>query len=1118
MGIKFVTGTAGSGRTYYARQRAAELARQGQRTALLVPEQFSFESERAMLRLLNAEEADRVEVFSFTKLAGKISREVGQIAGRRLDECGRAAVMNVAVAQVQDHLSLYAGVKKGQDFIANMLTAINEFKSCAISPELLAETADQTGEAVLSQKLRELSMIYGAYNACIANLGSIDPLDDLTRLAKNLEQIDFFEGMTVIADSFTGFTRQEYAVLEKIIGQCDSFEIMLCCEHSADEADGDGNANDLFASVYDTARALSEFDDDITWESLKGGRRFRSEALRCAEAGIFRPGGKPFGEPTDGITVYAAADKYDEAEFTAREIRRLVREQQMRWRDFAIICRTASDYQSQILRALALQGIPVFCDKRAAITELPLVRFVLSAMDVVNGRWRSDDILRWLKTGMLRDISPVEAARLENYCFIWSISGSKWKREFTQSPRGYTDQADERDEEVLQGINASRDYLVGLLTAFEEAVKAEHATGRDMAAAVYHLIESAGAAECIEVMLPKLPREDADAQGQVWNAMMNILDQLADILGDTRLSFREFVELFTLMVGLCDVGRIPQSMDEVVFGAADRIRTSDIKAVFVVGANDGVFPLTPVQTGVFTDNERRLLIDMKLPLSGDAEDGALSEQLLAYAAMTCASDKLYVTYSKASSGEAQYPSDIVTEITRVVPQCSRLSRGEGVCLDMIEGVGAGFLLAAKCMEEDTEFARSLTACYEKREEYAHQIETVRGAYRHAGDLSDQTAVHDRELACALFGRNIRVSASKAECFYQCPFEFFCQYGMKAQPRRRAELNPLEYGSVVHYVLENLLRQYDIGELVADSGLKDKINQSLTQYLNDVMGGADMKSARFMYLFRRLSETLAVLVVQLGEEFAKSLFRPNSFEVPIDEGDDVQPLKIPLSDGTHITVGGKIDRVDIFDHQGTRYVRVVDYKTGSKEFVLSDLLSGLNMQMMIYLDILCDRELSPEPLSPAGAVYSPASLKKASGIRGETSFEQERQEMLKKNGLIVDDGDVINAMEIGMEKKVDKTNSAKVKGAQTFRSAATYVADTEQLRQIRGYVRFLLRRMGESLHNGEIAPLPVKGEYDACAYCDYRVMCSSQQKESGRTIKKKSMAETLELMKESVDEQ
>lgn len=1102
--IKFVIGTAGSGKTHYARHKAAELALSGERAAILVPEQFSFETERAMLELLEPKYADMVEVFSFTKLAAKMAREVGGIAGRRLDECGRAAVMNVAMTSVQDHLTLYAGGRRGQDLIANMLAAVGEFKSCAISPEMLAEAAENAEESVLAQKLRELSLIYGAYNACIANIGSIDPLDDLSRLAKSLEQVDYFDGMTVIADSFTGFTKQELAVLQKIIQQCDCFTITLCCDQSSHTKKSDGMT--LFDEVWQTADELSQFADEIEWESLTSHERFRHEALQRVEGGVFRAKrGETYEQPTDDVVIYAAADKYDEAEFAAREIRRLVREEHMRWRDFALICRTASDYQVQTLRALALQGIPCFCDRRIPVTELPVIRFVLAALDIVNGRWRSEDIFRWLKTGMIQDISMAEAARLENYCFIWDIHGKAWRQEFTQSPYGYTDREGDAEKEILSAVNTSRERIVNLLETFETAVKGENVGGRDMAAAVYQLIESAGAAECIERMLPKLPPADADAQGQVWNALMNILDQLADILGDTRIAFKEFTELVTLMIGLCDIGRIPQGMDEAVFGTADRIRTANPKVVFVLGANDGIFPLMPVSGGVFTDSERKALMELQLPIAGDMEKNAVSEQFLAYSAMTCASDKLYVTYSSSDGGEALYSSEIVSELRRIVPQCRRLAPRQGVTLDMIENVEAGFLLAAGCMNETDEFSHALTECYRRREEYADKIEVV----RHVNLINDR-ALHSQSAAYSLFGRNINISASKAECFYQCKFMYFCQYGMKATPRRRAELNPLEYGSVVHYVLEKLLKQYDIGSLVNDSDIKGKISPILEEYLNDVMGGSEQKSARFLYLFKRLAETLSVLAVQLGEEFAKSLFTPYSFELPIGE-ETVKPLKILLSDGTHITVGGKIDRVDIFRHDGISYVRVVDYKTGSKEFVLSDILSGLNMQMLMYLDILCDNTLSDEEFAPAGVVYSPASMGKISGYRGETSFDEERQEMLKKNGLIVDDSEVINAMEIGMEKKVDKKSNAGVKGATTFRSSATYVANPEQFGQIRTYVRALLREMGESLHNGDIEALPAKGSYDACAYCDYRMMCSQEQKERGREIKKKSMSETMEII-------
>ncbi len=1103
MGIKFVIGTAGSGKTYYARQKVAELALSGKKAALLVPEQFSFETERAILNLLEPKYANDVEVFSFIRLADRISRQTGGIAGKRLDECGRAAVMNVALEQVQDHLNLYAAKKKGQDFISSMLTAVCEFKSCAITPEMLNETALKTSEPVLAEKLNELSLIYGAYDACIANIGTIDPLDDLSRLAKNMDKVDYFGGTTVICDSFTGFTGQELVIIKKIIEQCDDFIITLCCDNSPESLSDNLN---LFAPIHKTIDKISKFDSDISYEHLHSHPRFSSSEITALESNIFRVNNKqPYVEPTDNVTIYSAIDKYDEAEFTAREIRRLVRENGMRWREFSIICRNSSDYQGQILRALDLQGIPYFCDKRTTINNSPIIRFVLSALDIVNNKWHSEDIFRWIKTGMIDDFTMMEAAALENYCFVWGITGIKWQKEFKQSPYGYTDRVYENEHEIIDKINVSRKKIVDFLTEFENAVKKEDVKGIDLSAAVYNLLEATGVARCIERMIPKLSQEDAEEQGQIWNTLMNILDQLASILAESKISLAEFTNLFTLMVGLCDVGKIPQSLDQVVFGAADRIRTANPKVVFVLGANDGVFPMAPLQGGVFTDNERKELISLQLPLSGGMEESAISEHFLAYSAMTCASEKLYVTYSNSCNGEALYTSEVVSELKMALPQCRNISNDTPVSIEMIEGVEAGFLLASTCVNNRTEFSESLLEVYKSRHEYTDKIKVV----SQAGAESNIT-LHNRNNAYSLFGRNIKISASKAECFYNCKFMYFCKYGMQAIPRRRAELNPLEYGSVVHYVLENLLKNHDISILSDNVQLREKIAMYLEEYLDKVMGGSDMKSARFLYLFRRLVETLSMLAIQLSEEFAKSLFRPEAFELPID-GVNVKPLKIPLSDGTEISVGGKIDRIDIFRNDGKSYVRVVDYKTGSKEFVLSDILSGLNMQMLIYLDIICSENFTSELIEPAGIVYSPASVGKVRGIRGETSFDEERQEMLKKNGLIVDNSDVINAMEIGMEKKVDKKENANVKGASTFRSSATYVANEQQFAEIRTYVRKLLKNMGEALHKGEIEPFPAKGIYDACAYCDYRALCTMEQKENGKQISKKSMIDTIKII-------
>ena len=270
----------------------------------------------------------------------------------------------------------------------------------------------------------------------------------------------------------------------------------------------------------------------------------------------------------------------------------------------------------------------------------------------------------------------------------------------------------------------------------------------------------------------------------------------------------------------------------------------------------------------------------------------------------------YIASLISRNGEQLYTSEIVTEVSRILPECRKLTRPEDLCLEMLENDEAGFLLAASSVNDHSDLSEALLHCYSERENYADRLRVVKEAVLRASNMQSNLALHDRSLSAALFGRNIRISASKAECFYSCKFKYFCQYGMKTQQIRRASLDPLEYGSVVHYVLEHMLCEHDIGSLASMEDLSGLIGPYLTKYLEEQMGGSDLKSARFIYLFKRLSQSLSVLIHQLTEEFAKSLFTPEAFELQID-GSSIKELSIPLTDGTQITVGGKIDRVDIY---------------------------------------------------------------------------------------------------------------------------------------------------------------------------------------------------------------
>ncbi len=1124
--LQLITGGSGCGKTYYVRQRLCELAREGGSPILIVPEQYSFESERAMLSSLGAADAHKVRVYSFTRLAEDLARKAGGSAGRRLDDCGRVAAMGLVLSKLGSHLSYYKG-KRSSHFIEHLLDAVKEFKLCALDPEDIAQAAAKA-DGRLADKLGELALIYGGYDAVTAQLApqknttlydtllasgiedslpdqpALDPMDDLDRLYEQLGDIRFFEGVTVFVDSFRGYTGQELRVLGRIMQQAKLCAVTVGLEHAPTQTEAESG---LFATALTTAAQLKataeRYGCGLLPEVVLSKRyRFRSEALGVLEGSIFRreEDRLVWEEPTDDLTLYEAADRYDELEFCARECRRLVREEGYRCKDIAIIARDEALYAPIAADALAQQALPCFADLRVDASGSPLMRFVLAALDAAKGNMRTADVLRCLKTGMIEGITPSDIAELENYCYIWSVPTGGWEQPFDQNPDGMGARSDEHTALRLERVNAVRERLCSLILPLRAALRSEKAS--EMAAAVYTLAESSGCIACLEELSEGLSPTQAAELPQLWELLVSILEQLHAILGGGLCSGEDFIAYITLMIKRADVGHIPHGLDEITFGGADRLRVNSPRAVFVVGALEGEFPAVPSGAGVFTDDERRRLREeLGVQVADTADARMLEERLLVYNAITAAGDRLYITWPRAVGGELAQPSEWVAEALACVPNAPRLSHGSLPEAKDVGSAEAAFELYARCLGSGAPLAPSLRAALDHFDEWRGKARSVEAAHR-----GDSPSPPGAEGAGQLFGRELFLSASRAEDYHKCGYLFFCRYGLGIRPLRKAELDGMAYGTVAHYVLEHLFRGGRSFAAIASEpeATSRQVAELIERYLSEVLGGEQGKTQAFLYRLRAMKGSLTALAANLAAELADSGFVPISYEMKIGPGGPVTPEAITTPGGMTGRLTGSIDRVDSCKAGSKNYLRVIDYKTGKKSFRLSDVLDGLNMQMIIYLSELC---ASTRGSTPAGLLYCPAFSGYTDGERDslDAVLASERDKALRRGGMVIEPEELIpddrpaedtdlpvsRAMEHDLGGKyipVTLLRSGKTAGMLTSQARSTVISD-RQFELIGRYVRHRLRAMLEQVGQGQLAPDPIaQTQYSLCEKCDYYPVC------------------------------
>ena len=1113
--LHLLLGRAGSGKSHWIRDFMASRAREGKRDmVLLVPEQFSFESERALLRRLHTSPAGQIEVLSFSRLATRVFQQVGGFAGRQLDDAGRIILMGMATDEVRDRLQVYSRISATAGFAGEMLGAVREWQQCAISPQMLSQVASRLEEGVLRRKLEDLSLLYGAYTALVAE-SYVDPAGELNRLYETLLKIPYFEGKTVAIDSFKGFTGQQMRILERIIATAQDTYVSLCCDTIHDRQQGMG----LFSNVIAAARKLMAMADRhgvalAAPQILRDSPRFHDPALKALEENLYSPEAVPWTVATGRVTVTAAQTRYDEADCVARTIRRLVREEGLRYREIAVIARNEEDYSGILESAFGRYEIPCFLDRRVPVVYQPLMRYLLSAFAAVRQNFETGHILASLKTG-LAGLSLDEISMVENYALVWDINHGRWHKEWSSNPDGATDRFGPAQVERLGQLNQLRRQIIQPLSRFSQTVKSAH-TPRELAGAAYALLEDVQAGQALRQLGERLEaqgrEEEASLQYRTWDLCMTMLGQIESMLRGHSLDFSRFCDLFERMAGVLDLGSVPQGIDEVSVGAAERMRPAQPKVVFLLGCNEGVFPASPGEGGLLSDAERARLIELEVPVTDRCESAVVEEKYLAYASVCAASERIYLSYCRKSpGGEAMAPSELVRQIIHILPGCVQRQEDEysaaqdaARALEPVEAPLPAVEYTARLWRSPGVLLSSLQSALAREEATAPSLRALAG-------MAEGEALHVEPMtARELYGQDLNPSASGVEDYHRCRFYYFCKHGLRLRTLRTAGLDVSRKGILVHFVLEQLLTQYGSKGLarLSDEERKGQIHRLVEDYVERVMGGYEDKSSRFRFLMRRIEVLLDTLVEHLSRELAQSQFVTAACELRVDESPQgVRPIRIDLASGGSIRVGGIIDRLDIYRQDDVTYFRVVDYKTGSQSYVLEDVCEGLGLQMLLYL-FAVEENGAPafgDHLRPAGVLYMPAKrVSAAADGLDERDAAQKLDQALAMNGILLDDERSLRAMEPdgrGLFIPAVYTASGKLDARRSS------VASLAFFGRLRRHIDDTLRAMGEGLHSGVIAPNPLDGlSSDACRYCDFGPACPLEPGEGHRKVQKLSAAQ------------
>ncbi len=1067
--LHFIIGKAGCGKTHEIYQIIENLS-SGKNAILLVPEQASFENERRMLSLPVDK---RCEVLSFTRLCDRVFKTYGGIAGTPLTPQEKMLLMARSVEEVKDQLFLYRKQLKNPDFYTHVLAIVAECNFNGITPAALEMASHRVPGKGLQQKLKEIALISGVYNRLVEE-SYIDPDHQLEKAYGLLQDKDFWQGKTVFIDAFKDFTYPQKQLISQIISQADDVYLSLCAdgEHSRGEFELFENTKDILAQCKRMAK-----EQGVSFEThciLTRNKRAKNPALKDMEA-VLAGEDLTFEEDANEITICSCRDQYDQADYIARTVAKLVREEGYRYRDIMIIARDPAHYQGALEGAFASYEIPCFSDHAIPFKNQPLAAFCQKSMELVTKGMDTSLILSLLKTG-LTPLSVEEVALLENYTFTWGTTGAQWLKEFNRHPDG----AKEPSPAMTARLNNLRLQMVSPLLSLKDACKKGN-TCKTYATALYEYLHSLQVFDRLQTLGDVLSQtQDAFAAGNLLRSptlLVSLLDQMVRALGDTPLSLNDFTRYLGLTIQNAGMGTIPQGIDQVMMGDAAHTRPAQPKVVFLLNTNQGVFPGIPASGGLLTDYERAQLNQFDIPLSDHGQFDTVEESFLFYQAACSAKEKVFFTYLTENGGNLCTPLILLKDH---FPHCVQTSTQEDSPLLQAVTPGTALELLAKRYSLKDAMTGSLYAYFEQH--HPHLLDLCRR----------QTALPQcsltPETANNLFGEDIYLSPSGVEVYHKCRFNYFCQYGLRVSPRQPIGLDVLSRGTLVHYVLEHIIRNNKETGLHALSPEEqaEQIHTLLYKFVEQEMGGTGDKSPTFLFQLKRVEALLRSLVAHMAKEMENSLFQTVACEYKIRNNDgDMPPVCFPLKNGGKLYITGVVDRIDTYEQNGITYIRIVDYKTGTKDFVLEDIYYGIGLQMLIYLFALeKDGVNLGELRQPAGILYMPA--KRKSVEEGESS-EKELMNSLKMKGLILNQDHVLHAMDPHKQGLYVPLTYLKDGGLSTRSS----VASLEFFGKTRKHLEELLTQMGNALQDGDITcqPLdPSSSQASACDYCNYKGAC------------------------------
>lgn len=1134
MGLRFLLGRAGTGKSgRILDEMEAKLTDNphGASIFYIVPDQMTFQQEYALFKENDIHGSIRAQVVSFSRLAWRVLQETGGGTRQFISSIGIQMMLRKIIEEKESEWHIFQKALEKQGFLQQLEGMITEFKRYRITPDMLEMQIEQinqfvhkaSGEAALTGKLQDLVYIYDRLTSALKD-NYIDSEDQLQLLADKICDASVLEGADIYLDGFHRFSPKELLVVEELLKKCKSVTVAL----TTDTSDVQGVSElDLFyqtKETYQNLRAIAQengigIDEPVLMDTENGKFRDRPYFQHLEQNFDVRPAPEYSGDVP--IQIAEAVHPRAEVEGAAQEILRLVREENYQFRDMALFVRQTDIYHDLIATIFNDYEIPVFIDERRTMMNHSLIELIRSVLDIVEGNWRYDAVFRVLKTGYIPSNDPkyplTEDAidELENYCLEYGIrSRERWmsKQEWLfQRFRGF-DQSAQTDveKETQKRINAYRNQVVQALQPFDKKVR-EAKTVQELCETVYLLMEKLGVPQQLEKMRDLYDEagqiEKAREQDQVWHAIIQLFDEMVEMAGNESMSLTTFRAALDAGFDSLTFAHVPPSMDHVIAGTIDRSRISGMTCAFLLGVNDGTWPMKPQSDGIINEEERELLAGHGVQLAESSKRQLLDDWFYMYVAFTSASDYLWVSYPLSDEeGKSKMPSQLIKRMEDLFPSTSdhlllqdpdELMEADRFITTPVKtraALTAQLARSRKGYPVKPVWWHVLNWYIQNHPKYSTTYTILQSLY-----YRNRPVNLTKETTEELYPKQVKASVSRLETYYRCSYQHFAKYSLKLDERKTYKLDAPDIGQLFHEALKKITEWIqeegsDFSKITRQdsAGYAQKAVDNLAPILQHQILHS---SNRYKYIQQKLQEVITRATYILSEQSRQSEFSPVGLELGFGFDDNkggLPPVTLPLENGFELMLRGRIDRVDKALNNDDLFLRIIDYKSSAKGLNLLDVYYGLALQMLTYLDVVLSHSEKwlGAKASPAGVLYFHVHNPMVSGKMkmADDEIEKEIFKKYKMQGLLLSDEEIVKLMDTSLDAGTSRVVPAGVKRNGGFYSHSK-VADNETFSSLQSHIHHLMMQAGIDMTSGGVHLNPFQHKQNtACTYCPFLSVC------------------------------